>query len=56
MLRHAKNHYSFHAFTAECDNVPSPTEDANRYVDGPPGHPLAFKNRMYEEEFTGTDN
>ncbi|XP_064398640.1 plexin-A2-like [Halichondria panicea] len=40
----------------KCDNVPSPTEDANRYVDGPPGHPLAFKNRMYEEEFTATDD
>ncbi|XP_064398663.1 hepatocyte growth factor receptor-like [Halichondria panicea] len=40
----------------ECDNVPTPTEDVNHYVDGLPGHPLAFKNRMYEEEFTGTDN
>ena len=52
MLRHT---YSFHALTAECDNIPSPTEDANRYVDGPLGHPLAFKNRMYEG-FTSTDD
>ncbi len=33
----------------ECDNIPTPTEDAHRYVDPPPGSPLAFKNRMYEE-------
>ncbi len=27
-------------FTTECDNVPTPTEDTNRYVEGSPGHPL----------------
>ena len=36
-------------FTAEYDNVPTPTEDAHRYVDAPPGYPRAFKNRVYEE-------